>query len=490
MRSPIIVAAACVALAGCDESTSGPSGEGTIVVAVTTSGGDPDLDGYEIRIDDRVGTPLSAIDEETYILGAGQHRLEFTGMAPNCTVSGESVRTVTLATGGNERLEFRVLCRATGVRVSSTSFGADLDLSGYEITVDGVTMGSVSANGQTSVSRLAPGTYTVGVAGVNPNCTLDGPPTRTLTVTNAELTPVAFAFTCVATYGVIRIVVVTTGPRPDNSLIAESSPSAGFAEPITATSLSGNGSKFLAPITGVRYLRLTHVAPHCTVDGDNHRVVNVSVGGTVRDTVLARFDVTCTAGDATLRMHVASSGAEIPTSYTLHVSRRFDCDDYYGCNLEFLDEFPVAADGITSIPLPSDEYRVELLVGTTCRRQSDYYTNADLPLGGTVDRQFEVVCGRPLLRVTAPTTGTNPDTQYLVTLWIDYGWYGVYAEGLGTLVAGETKEARVTPDGYGYYVELGGIAANCTVTAPNPSAPFSLNWGDVREVTFPVACGP
>ncbi|HEU5454687.1 MAG TPA: hypothetical protein VFU85_03275, partial [Nocardioides sp.] len=109
MRSAIIMAGAFLVLGGCEESSTGPTGEGTIVVAVTTSGGDPDLDGYEIRVDDRIGSPLATIDEETYIVGAGQHRFEFSGVAPNCTVSGEPVRTITLAAGGNERLEFRVI---------------------------------------------------------------------------------------------------------------------------------------------------------------------------------------------------------------------------------------------------------------------------------------------------------------------------------------------------------------------------------------------
>lgn len=490
MRSAIIMAGAFLILGGCEESGTGPAGEGTIVVVVTTSGGDPDLDGYEIRVDDRIGSPLAMIDEETYIVGAGQHRFEFTGVAPNCTVSGESVRTITLAAGGNERLEFRVICRSTGFRVSSTSFGVDLDNGGYQITIDGETKGTVAANSQMLISRMAPGTYTVGVTGVAPNCTLDGPPTRTLTVTNAELTPAAFAFTCVATSGVIRIEVVTTGPRPDNSLTVESSSSPGFEQPATSTPASGNSLRFLTPIVGVRYLRLMELAPHCTLAGDNPREVSVTVGTTVRDTAVARFEITCTAGDATLRMHLAATGSEAPDEFTIDVFRRINCDDYYGCSFELFEEIPIAADGPTSVPLPSDSYQVVLQVGSTCRSEVSHSSNIDLPTGGTADIQFEVFCERPLLRVRAPTTGSNPDTQYLVTLWTDYYWYGQYAEGLGTLVAGETMEVRVTPGGYAFFVELGGIATNCTVTTPNPSAPFTLTWGDVREVTFPVACGP
>ena len=490
MRSPVLLAAACILLAGCDESTTGPAGEGTIVVAVHTSGGDPDLDGYELRMDDHIGVPLAPIDEQTYIVGAGKHQFDLTGVAANCSVSGELTRSVSLAAGGNERIVFQVSCRATGLQVTSTSFGTDLDLSGYEITVDGVMKGSVAPNGLIHISRLAPGTHTVGVAGVSPNCTLDGPPTRTLTVTNAELTPVAFAFTCVATYGVIRIVVATTGPRPDNALTVESSPSPGFEQPVTSSPIPGTGSQLLTPVTGVRYLRLVDVAPHCTVEGDNLLEVAVSVGGTVRDTALARFDITCSAGDATLQMHMASTGSEIPDHFTIDVHRRLNCDIYYGCTFEFLEQFLIAADGLTAISLPTDSYRVALQVGQTCRQVWPNTADVDLPVGGAVDLQFEVLCGRALLRVSAPTTGTNPDTQYLVTVWTADWYYGSYTVALGTLMAGETFEARVTPYGYAHWVELGGVAVNCIVTTPNPGAPFVLEWNEVHEITFPVTCSP
>jgi hypothetical protein len=386
-------------------------------------------------------------------------------------------------------VEFRVTCRATGFQVSATTFGVDRDLSGYQITVDGVTKGTVSANGQALISRLAPGEYTVGVDGVSPNCTLDGPPTRSLTVTNAELSPVAFAFTCVATFGVVKIEVVTTGPRPDNLLIAESSPFPDFDQPIAAVSLAGSGLAHLAPVMGTRYIRLTDIAPHCAVEGDNLREVSVTVGGTIRDTAVVRFDLTCTAGDATLRVTVASTGSEVPGEFTLNVSRLVNCDYYYGCNTEFFDAFPVDPDGLTSIALPSDQYQVSLAFVSTCRWDG-YSANVDLPTGGTQDVVFEILCERPILRVTAPTTGSNPDTQYVVTLWSTFGWYGTISQALGALAAGETLERRVDPYAYGYWVELGGVAANCAVSGPNPTAPFTVGWAEVHEVEFPVVCGP
>jgi hypothetical protein len=479
---------ASLALAGCEDSSTGPGGEGTIVVAVTTSGGDPDLDGYEVRLDGDIGVALSAIDEQNYVLAAGRHELELTGMAPNCTVGGGVTRSVTVTTGGNERVEFRVVCRATGFRVSATTFGVDRDLNGYEITVDGVTRGTVSANSQVLISRLAPGEHTVGLAGISPNCTLDGPPTRTLTVTNAALAPVAFALTCVATYGVVRIEVATAGPRRDDAITAESSPTPVFDPPLMAVIVTGTGLAYLTPVTGVQYIRLTDVASNCAVEGDNQREVNVTVGSTIRDTAVAHFDVTCTAGDATLRVTVAATGSEVPGEFTLKVSRLFNCDYYYGCSSAFFDEFPLASDGLTTIPLPSDHYQVALDQVSTCRW--DGYVEIDLPTGGTQDVVFAVLCERPRVRVTAPTSGTNLDTQYVVTLWTTTWYYGTFPQFLGVLDAGGTLERQVDPDGYGSWIELGDVAPNCTVSTPNPTAPFYVGWGEVYEAVFPVTCWP
>lgn len=113
-RRPALVIAALGVLAACDDDgPAGPGtvdGEGTIQVAVISSGATPDPDGYVISVegfDDR-----SVADGTIEITDApvGTRTLELTDLAVNCSVDGDNPREVTVLPGETVTTTFAVQC--------------------------------------------------------------------------------------------------------------------------------------------------------------------------------------------------------------------------------------------------------------------------------------------------------------------------------------------------------------------------------------------
>ena len=60
-------------------------------------------------------------------------------------------------------------------------------------------------------TRLDPGSRTIALTGLTPNCTVDGPGSRTVTIVDAEVAPIEFAVACTATSGVIGVTIEASG---------------------------------------------------------------------------------------------------------------------------------------------------------------------------------------------------------------------------------------------------------------------------------------
>ena len=105
MRTRTARLGACLVLLSCSDAT-GPAGDGSITVFANTQGGDPDLDGYDLRIDGEFRVALSSQGNVTLTLSAGSHRLELEGMAPNCGVPEGARREVEVTAGGSGSLLF------------------------------------------------------------------------------------------------------------------------------------------------------------------------------------------------------------------------------------------------------------------------------------------------------------------------------------------------------------------------------------------------
>lgn len=276
--------AACV-------SDSGPIGPelGSISVTTTTSGPQPDPDGYSVSVD---GVPGRAINiNATFVvpdLAPGTYGVQLGGVAGNCTISEGAARTVTLVADATAEVAFAVTCAAAGsVNIITTTSGPEPDLDGYSIKVDGAAGQPIGTNGTLLVPDLAPGDHIVELVAVASNCTVSAGATRTVAVAAGATTEIAFAVTCTSGGGgggSIGVTTTTIGPEPDPDGYGVSVDGAA-AQPIgtTATLLVPN----LTP--GDHSVELVGLANNCTVSGGATRTVAVTEGATTA----VSFAVTC-----------------------------------------------------------------------------------------------------------------------------------------------------------------------------------------------------
>jgi len=124
----LVVLALAVATACRDSLTPQPDrdviaqwfGDDTLVVFTNTSGSDPDPDGYTVTIDGDGSQPIPTNGSATFPnVSAEDHSVALSGLAANCTVSGDNPRIVTVPAGGSASTTFTVTCGgATAAEVS------------------------------------------------------------------------------------------------------------------------------------------------------------------------------------------------------------------------------------------------------------------------------------------------------------------------------------------------------------------------------------
>ena len=98
---------------GCSEDGPGMIGPnpGDVEVTTATTGRDLDPDGYALSVDGGAGPAIGVNSTVTISgLGTGNHELELTGVAANCTVLGSNPRSVTVPSAGLVRTSFQVSC--------------------------------------------------------------------------------------------------------------------------------------------------------------------------------------------------------------------------------------------------------------------------------------------------------------------------------------------------------------------------------------------
>jgi WD40 repeat protein len=184
-------------LAGCGAPTS--SEVSVLAVNTATSGSDLDPDGYVLRVDDRTLRRIGDADTIVELLaGNGSHRLVLSEVARNCTLSGDSVRTISGVPGDTARESFDVTCGATTgtLRVTTLTSGAEIDPNGYLIVIDGIP--EPARTNPTSVysTDITSGDHTVGLSDVTPNCSSQDGLSRGITIGSATNQDVAFTLTC------------------------------------------------------------------------------------------------------------------------------------------------------------------------------------------------------------------------------------------------------------------------------------------------------
>jgi hypothetical protein len=159
--------------------------------------------------------------------------------------------------------------------VALTTTGSDRDPDGYALALDGWGGTAVAASGRAVLTDLVPGRHSLAVGGLAANCRVDGANPRVVTVASADTTEVALAVACAAVTGSLRVTTSTAGFTPDAD---------GYQVTVdhrAPQAIAASGMMFVTGLApGSHAVRLSDVAPGCTLEGANPAVVTVEVGRT------------------------------------------------------------------------------------------------------------------------------------------------------------------------------------------------------------------
>jgi hypothetical protein len=264
----------------------------------------------------------------------------------------------------------------TGVRLTTTTTGVDLDADGYRVTVDGSDIGVIPANDIVFI-RLDPGSRTIALSDLAPNCSSVGNLSQTVTILDTQLSPVTFALTCIATTGVISIAVQLSGTAVAGKYEANVDGRPVLVSPSRPAYLNG-----VSP--GIHVISLMVAPPNCTIQTGSLSVT-VTAGQLVRDTVEATFAVACVSGN--LRITAHTTGPTPTEDYHVWVCNwRDDCYEQYWTDLGAL-----GPNGFMTATLPRGSFWIELSrVPANCDAQGP--SMFTVRRGERVDLEYTVAC--------------------------------------------------------------------------------------------------
>ena len=183
--------------ASCHDAPTAPR-TGTVHVSVTTTGGDLDVDGYQIVLGSQTKRMLLANSTlDLREVDAGTYSVSLESVAENCVVSNAPPSSVTIAAGQTVNIAFEVACVAIGIAITTRSTGTDVP-DAYQAVVNDKPLGPIASNGSMVVSRLKGGSNTLRLVFPSDNCTVAGGNPVTINVPMSGILPVSLEFTCVA----------------------------------------------------------------------------------------------------------------------------------------------------------------------------------------------------------------------------------------------------------------------------------------------------
>jgi hypothetical protein len=288
---------------------------GTLEIATSTSGPEPDPDGYLVSIDGAQPIALgsNAVLSLTDLL-AGPHTVELSGLAGNCTVSGDPRINVSVTVDEVAAASYAVTCAPTTgtIQVSTTSTGDPADANGYRLLLDGVDTLPIAAQATLAIASVSPGNHAVGLGDLAANCAVAGDNTRPVTVVAGATATVAYEIVCQpgpSSSGTLELTTATSGPNPDPD---------GYQFKIdngTARAIGVNATAAVSDLAGGSHtVELTGVSSNCGVGGQNPRGFSVPAGGAVQ----VAFAVTCgaTTGGLTVTIGGLPSGTNAAVAVT------------------------------------------------------------------------------------------------------------------------------------------------------------------------------
>jgi hypothetical protein len=201
MRTLCSLVLACAAASlGCGAATDATS-DGRIRINVTTSGADPQAEEYLLTLDS--SRPLAVTPNGSTIYDAvpeGTHVVHLFALADNCAVSGSSSpRSVSVRGGGIVEISFNVVCSEPvtgGFRVVVTTTGPLIDEDGYQLSVAGAPLRTISVNAEETFQGLDPGMHLITLKDVADFCEVQGGNPQPYTVVPGKTVRVAIGVRC------------------------------------------------------------------------------------------------------------------------------------------------------------------------------------------------------------------------------------------------------------------------------------------------------
>ena len=456
----------CLLTASACGNPEGPT-TGAIRITAAITGPTVAAPAYQVSIDGGAPVPIQADSSMVIDTAApGDHSIQLTGIASNCTVDGPNPVTVKVTSGATASVNFDVTCLANGaIRVIVSTDGAAVPAT-YTVGVDSGATGYlhsaiVPANGTASIT-LPNGLHTVRLV-TPPNCTVTSSNNvRVTTLWDASM-DVLFQVSCVDG-GTLRVTAATTGSgAPASYTVGVDSGSAGFR---FSTAIPANGAVSIALVSGPHLVKLL-VPANCTVTGPN----NVSVTAAAGVTGSADFRVTCagTAPGGTLRVTAVTSGSGAPSTYIVRAVNGSTGSQ---------SSATIPANGTLSLALPAGDYTVTLVVPLNCAVTSPNDVPVTATAGATVNLDFVVTCAaNGAVRMTVGTTGVNPDGAYQVSI----------DGGVQTLSVTDGSIVLASMAAGDHSIALFDIAPNCTVNGPNPVT-LTVIAAVTTDLRFAVTC--
>lgn len=195
----VLLSALGVAACGSSNEPAPVAPTGTLRISTTTSGTDPDPDGYALLIDTLAPIPIAAnVADQAVTVRPGTYQVLLDGIAANCQLAVPAPVEVTA--GATVDVSLAVGCTPilANVRVVVQSTGQDPDPGGYRVLADGAVRGVAPPNGE-AILLVARGHRTITLDEIASNCSLTSAAAVEVDVSESTTAVAAFTLNCVHT---------------------------------------------------------------------------------------------------------------------------------------------------------------------------------------------------------------------------------------------------------------------------------------------------
>jgi len=203
-----------------------PPAAGTLRIITTTTGVDPDADGYTFALDAGASQPIGvSATADVANVTSGSHSVRLSNLAANCAIQGANPRRVSVSAGATLEVRFAVACGpSTGsLKITSTTTGDSPDLDGYMVAVDNSAAQPIGTSAAVTVQALTPGSHQISLTGLSSKCQVKGENPRSITVTAGTTAETTFEIACIS-FSDLRAVFTRDpygGPEPVYLLSAD-----------------------------------------------------------------------------------------------------------------------------------------------------------------------------------------------------------------------------------------------------------------------------